>query len=94
MKALGTEKIKRSEELLGYSHQQLKDHLKCDCENWSVDHVFPIKAFLDYGIDDVSLINALDNLKAIELKDNLKKNAKYDKQQFEQYLNSKGIKWM
>jgi len=94
LKAIGTEKIKRSEELLGYSCQQLKEHLKCGLDNCSVDHIFPIKAFIDYGIQDVSLINSLDNLRTIPLTDNLKKNAKYDKSEFENYLIEKGIKWI
>ena len=94
LQLIGVRKCKRTKELLGYTPQQLKEHLNIgDKTDWSIDHIFPIKAFLDYGIEDLSVINALDNLRAITLEDNLKKNDKYDKCEFERYLTSKGIIW-
>lgn len=92
LKSIGTKKIKRCEELLGYTHLELKQHLiSINEENASVDHIFPIKAFLDYGIEDVSVINALSNLRVISLKDNLSKNDTYDKKAFEQYLRTQYV---
>lgn len=61
-------------------------------DKWVVDHKFPIKAFIDYGIDDISLINCLDNLQPLEEKVNLKKNDKYSKEEFEEFLRAKGIR--
>jgi hypothetical protein len=60
---------------------------------WHTDHIFPIKAFLDYGIVDIKIINCLENLRPLDAKENLCKNAKYDKVLFEQWLQSKGVVW-
>lgn len=50
-----------------------------------------IKAFIDHGISDLKIINALDNLRPLDVQENLCKNAKYNKQEFYKYLNEKGI---
>jgi len=88
----------RTNELLGYDFQQLKNHIinhvnwnNVKDKKWHVDHIFPIKAFLDYGIKDLKLINCLDNLMPLEGEENLYKNCKYNKEEFEQWLTSKGI---
>jgi hypothetical protein len=98
LKAIDKDKLKKSKELLGYSHKDLRDHLydhknleNMGDEKWVVDHIFPIKAFLDYGIEDISLINSLDNLQPLEEKENLVKNDKYSKEEFESYLENKGV---
>jgi hypothetical protein len=56
-----------------------------------VDHVFPLKAFVDYGILDVSLANCLENLQPLLGKENISKSAKYDRSCFENWLEVKGI---
>lgn len=57
LKVTGRVKNERSAKLLGYDYKQLQEHItshpnweKVRAGNWHVDHVFPIKAFLDYGV--------------------------------------------
>ncbi len=54
---------------------------------------FPVSAFIKYGIHDVRLINCLDNLQPLEAYANLSKHDKYDKQEFEAWLEAKGVIW-
>jgi len=54
--------------------------------NWEIDHVFSIKAFIDYGIHDLKIINRLDNLKPLPKNENRKKQAIYNKVAFEKWL--------
>jgi hypothetical protein len=96
----GRVKNKKSAKLLGYDYKQLQEHIENHPNwnlvkdgDWHIDHIFPIKSFLDYGISDLKVINDLDNLRPLAAKDNLFKNAKYDKDKFEIYLNSKGIRY-
>jgi hypothetical protein len=86
-------------EILGYDWNDLREHI-FNHPNWNnlkdknayhVDHVFPIKAFLDYGIKDPKIICALENLQPMDKGENMKKNRYYDKQKFEEYLKSKGL---
>lgn len=44
-----------------------------------IDHIFPLKAFVDYGILDVRLANCLENLQPMIGKENVSKSAKYDR---------------
>lgn len=99
--ALGINKksSKEVKEILGYDWSDLREHLQKH-ENWEkckhnfhVDHVFPVKAFLDYGIDDPKIVCALINLQPLLVEDNLKKNRKYDSSSFEEYLKKNNIKW-
>lgn len=60
-------------------------------EIWHIDHIFPLKAFVDYGILDPALANCLENLQPMLGKENISKSAKYDKFSFENWLESKGI---
>ena len=55
MKSCGIEKQKSTEEILGYRAEDLKYHLECfpfwsilKNQKWDIDHIFPIKVFLDY----------------------------------------------
>jgi hypothetical protein len=57
---------------------------------WHLDHIFPITAFIEYGITDVAIINSIDNLRPITGKENVAKKDKYDKAAFESWLKSKG----
>lgn len=93
---------KTSEEIktiLGYDWNELREHI-FNHPNWNllqdknayhVDHIFPIQAFLDYGIKDPKIICALENLQPMDKGENMKKNRYYDKLKFEEYLKSKGI---
>ena len=51
----------------------------------------PIIAFIESGIDDISVINALDNLQPLDARSNLSKAGSYDRAKFKTYLSSKGI---
>ena len=77
----------------------MREHIKSDpnwerCkEDYHIDHIFPVKAFLDYGIDDPKIVNALENLRPLPSIENLRKNRFYNKEEFEKYLQEKGIEW-
>jgi hypothetical protein len=93
MKATGQKKTRHTHELLGYTPQQLQEHIlshpdyaACKDGEWHVDHKFPLKAFLDHGIMDLKLINALDNLRPLAGLENLSKADKYDKKEFVQWI--------
>jgi hypothetical protein len=95
MEATGQRKTRRSHELLGYTPLQLQahilnhpDYVKVKDGEWHVDHIMPIRAFLDHGILDLKIINALENLRPIEGIENLSKADIYDEQEFtKKYLN-------
>jgi hypothetical protein len=96
----GRVKNKRSAEMLGYDYKQLQEHIighqswpTLKDKAWHVDHIFPIKAFIDYGISDLKVINALDNLRPLGAIENMCKNASYDKNEFERYLRYKGVSY-
>ena len=90
-----TNQIKKikTHQILGYSPKELREYIENHPEwdkvkntDWHLDHIFPIKAFIDYGINDLKLINSLDNLQPC-LKDyNLFKKDKYSKYDFERWL--------
>jgi hypothetical protein len=78
---------------------QLREHIfahknwsKINNQKWHLDHIFPIKAFLDYGIKDMKLINCLENLQPLTVFENCVKNDKYDASAFENWLIAKGFK--
>lgn len=100
LKLLGLKKNSKTEELLGYTRKDLLEHLQKDpnFENWRndsfnyhIDHIFPVKAFVENGIEDLNIINNLDNLRIISAKENLSKNDKYIQEDFESYLINKDI---
>jgi hypothetical protein len=91
-------KTNKTSDLLGYTGQELREHieshpnwLNVKGEKWHIDHIFPVKAFCDYGIKDIKIINCFENLMPLEGKKNLSKRAKYNKMEFEKWLNSKGM---
>lgn len=76
----------------------IKNHPNYDnaCKNGrlSIDHIFPIKAFQDYNMcsfENAWIINGLDNLQPLDRYENSRKNCKYNKEEFEKFLKSKGI---
>jgi len=98
LRYLSIKKKGRARVLLGFSNQDLikriQNHpnwLRVKNQNWHLDHIYPIKAFIDYGITDIKLINCLDNLQPLLAKENMKKHDKYNKQEFEAWLTSKNI---
>jgi hypothetical protein len=95
MNSTGQKKTKSTHELLGYKPQDLQNHIlnhqdfkSCVGKIWHVDHIFPIKAFLDHGILDLKTINRLDNLRPVLGVENLSKADKYDKNEFLEWLNN------
>lgn len=79
--------LPRFEVTFGYTREEFIQHIESQFTSgmsWErrsefhVDHIKPIKAFLDEGITDPAIINALDNLQPLWAKDNLSKGAKYD----------------
>lgn len=92
----GDLKMNRSAILLGYDRTVLRNHIEShqNWENvkngvWHIDHIFPIRAFIDYGITDIKIINGLENLQPLSKTSNLSKGDRYDKEQFENWLKSK-----
>lgn len=98
LEAIDTNKSTTSEVILGYSPQQLLEHLKVHPKweelqgtDWQLDHVFPIAAFVKKGVKDIQLICALDNLQPLSRDENLAKGDKYDLAEFEAWLNEKQV---
>lgn len=93
MRATGEKKTRYTHELLGYTPQQLQDHILnhpnmklCEGKEWHVDHYFPIQAFLDAGIYDLKIINCLPNLRPMPGPENLSKADKYNEKEFNKWL--------
>jgi hypothetical protein len=91
-------KLDRSHRLLGYSPRDLQEHIQnyptwklVKDGPWHLDHIFPVVAFVEHGIKDISVICSLDNLQPLFGHDNCSKNRKYDKQEFFKWLRSKNI---
>jgi len=92
--AVGDKKNESSRKLLGYTPNELRLHIinHLNWENvhkrkWHLDHIFPIKAFLDHNIKDIKIINALDNLQPLEQKENLRKSDIYDIDKFNIWIS-------
>lgn len=89
-------KKNRKHKILGYSANDLMYRL-ASCDNWNVvknqdwtiDHIFPIKAFVENGITAMRAINALDNLQPLLHSDNSRKKDQYDVLEFYSYLRKK-----
>ena len=93
--ATGKKKNKKTQDLLGYDHFELKKHImnhpnykKLKGKSFHIDHIFPIKAFVDHDISDLSIINQLDNLRPLSGAENVSKNAKYDETKFLEWLGA------
>lgn len=98
LRGLYCDKTSSTYALLGYTHKELIKHIenhpnwqKVKEQKWSVDHIFPIKAFTDYGIRDLKIINSLENLQPLLLHENASKKDTYNREDFERFLNDKGI---
>jgi len=92
-------KSDRTENLLGYSKQQLLEHLKKDpnfdswknnTKEWHIDHIIPVKAFTYHKIIDPKIINALDNLRIIHWRENCSKSDIYCEEDLKSFLEKKG----
>ena len=70
-------KLDKTSDILGYSAQRLREHLEtfpgwADLirDEWHLDHIYPIIAFIEYGITAVRIINALANLQPLIARSN------------------------
>jgi hypothetical protein len=95
LKAIGKEKVGHTSDLIGYGPKQLQNHIinhpnweSLKLGKWHLDHIFPIAAFIKYGINNLSLINHLDNLRPVTVSENLKKNDVYDDNLFLLWLQN------
>jgi hypothetical protein len=100
LKSTRQSKNSRTHIMLGYYPEDLKKHIynhsnwkNIKDKKWHLDHIFPIQAFVDYGVKDIKLINCLDNLQPLERKENISKSDNYDKEEFRIWLKKKaGVK--
>lgn len=98
LKRLNKKKYDKTSKILGYTRKQLLKHLMAHPNwlavkdgVWHIDHIYPVKAFLQHGIHDLSLINCLENLRPLGSTENLKKSGKYDVIEFQQWLTSRKV---
>ncbi|WP_461533441.1 hypothetical protein [Sinomicrobium sp.] len=86
-KTLNEEKDAPSFEIVGYTPQELREHIESQFiegmtwENhgeWHIDHIVPISYMIHQGETDPAVINALSNLQPMWAEENLSKGAKYD----------------
>lgn len=85
MKKIGARKIVKSEQILGYTREQLRAHLEAQFRpgmSWEsggfhVDHIKPVAAFIREGVTDPAVIHALDNLQILTPHENLTKSDKF-----------------
>jgi hypothetical protein len=75
-----------SVEVVGYGHEVLKQRLEFQFKDgmswenygeWHIDHKKPVARFIDQGITDPKVINALSNLQPLWARDNLEKSDKW-----------------
>lgn len=73
---------RKTVDILGYSREQFIARIEMNFKDgmnwenygeWHIDHTKPISAFLEQGVDDPKIVNALCNLKPMWAKDNLSK---------------------
>ncbi|MGB1951962.1 MAG: hypothetical protein ACPHQ9_14405 [Marinobacter sp.] len=82
---IGKEKEHRTSEYLGYSPEDLKNHLEkqfskgMSWENygeWHIDHIVPVSEHIRAGEKDPAIINCLTNLRPMWARENQSKNSK------------------
>lgn len=91
---MGKDKTERTHKLLGFTPDELQKSVKghpnwekVKDEDWHLDHIFPIIAFIDHGITDISVICSLGNLRPASAHENCKKNRKYSKKEFAEWID-------
>lgn len=81
----GLKKARRTEEILGYTKNDLVEHLAkqfqpgMSWENhgeWHIDHIIPVSVMIKRGVTDPKIVNALSNLQPLWAEDNHRKSAK------------------
>ena len=75
----------KSYDIVGYGFEDIKKHITSmftdgmswdNYGKWHIDHIKPIKAFLDEGVTDPKIINSLENLQPLWAFDNISKGCK------------------
>jgi hypothetical protein len=88
MKKTGQTKRDHTYTILGYTAKELQDHIqnhpnyKNCTDGFHIDHIFPVQAFLDHGINDLTVINKLCNLQPLPGSENISKADTYDEKSF------------
>lgn len=86
-----------SRALLGYGANELARHLEnqftagmgwANRGTFTIDHIFPVSAFIDHGITDPRIVNCLANLRPLSPKENMSKADRYDLAQFSAWLEA------
>jgi len=86
-----------SESILGYSKVELYNHILSHeniPETYEIDHIFPIKAFKDHGIDlleNAHVVHAIENLRPLCKEENNQKRDNYNLRDFLNYLKKYNI---
>lgn len=95
LRQTGTGKDRRTVEALGYTHQQLTAHIEAQFqlgmsweqrESFHIDHIVPVSVFLEKGIIDPKIVNALINLRPEYPRPNRVKSDQYDESRWESDL--------
>lgn len=88
-RCMDKKKKDRTYKILGYTPNQLVKHIESQFEEgmswenhgeWHIDHIKPVDAFLNEGINCPKTINALENLQPLWAEENLSKGSNYDSQ--------------
>ncbi len=86
-------------ETVGYTTKDFMDKI-CNQENWEelkfsgnweIDHIYPVWAFIESGVNDIKLIQSLENIRAVTKPENRKKCYKFNPIKFVGWLKSKGV---
>lgn len=82
LKRLKKKKLRKAADLVGYTAQDLYDHITHHFKQgmswekrheWHIDHITPVSQFIQEGIYDPKIINALTNLQPLWVDENLSK---------------------
>lgn len=94
LKATNSTKDTRTKEMLGYCNKQLKESIESkflagmswdNYGDWHIDHIYPVIRYIKDGIEDPSIINALDNLIPMWAEHNMEKGERT----LEEYLDDR-----
>jgi hypothetical protein len=92
LEATGQAKTDHTYKMLGYTPKELQEHIfnhpnfKNCGSDYHIDHIFPIQAFLNHGVKDLTLINKLCNLQPLPGPENISKADSYDEREFVEWL--------
>lgn len=87
LKATGKKKNIPSELLVGYTKDELRQHIESQFtgemswenrNSFHIDHIKPVAQFFREGIYDPAIINALDNLRPLSPEENMAKSDKWE----------------